>query len=155
MSAEHRSPGSTWPQRIARWLLGAFLLFAGISHLTVGRAEFLAQVPPWLPLNPDFVVLASGVVEITLGLALLFALGRWRVPVGWLVALFFLAIFPGNIAQFTEGRDGFGLETDLARGIRLLFQPVLVAWALWSTGAWRAWRNWRTARKAGSATMSA
>ncbi|MDO9591328.1 MAG: hypothetical protein Q7J04_09320, partial [Microcella sp.] len=70
---------------------------------------------------------------------------RWRVPVGWLVALFFLAIFPGNIAQFTEGRDGFGLESDLARGIRLLFQPVLVAWALWSTGAWRAWRDHRSA----------
>lgn len=148
------SPASTWSQRIARWLLGTFLLFAGIGHLTAGRAEFLAQVPPWLPLNPDFVVLASGVVEISLGLALI-VLGRWRVPVGWLVALFFLAIFPGNIAQFTEGRDGFGLETDLARGIRLLFQPVLVAWALWSTGAWRTWRTWRTARQTRSATMSA
>ena len=155
MSNDPRPPGSSWPQRIARWLLGAALLFAGTSHLTVGREEFLNQVPPWLPLDGDFVVVASGIVEIALGLALLFAPGRWRVQVGWLVALFFLAIFPGNIAQFTEGRDGFGLETDVARGIRLLFQPVLVAWALWSTGAWRAWRNWRTARKARSATMSA
>jgi uncharacterized membrane protein len=145
MTFRRRAPGSSWPQRIARWLLGAFLLSAGISHLTVSRQEFLAQVPPWLPLNPDFVVLASGGVEIALGAALI-VLGRWRVPVGWLVALFFLAIFPGNIAQFTEGRDGFGLETDLARGIRLLFQPVLVAWALWSTGAWRAERDRRRAR---------
>lgn len=143
MTSETRSPGSTWPQRIARWLLGAALLFAGFGHLTVGREEFLAQVPPWLPIDPDLVVVGSGVVEIALGLALI-VLGRWRVPVGWLVALFFLAIFPGNIAQFTEGRDGFGLESDLARGIRLLFQPVLVAWALWSTGAWRAWRDHRS-----------
>jgi uncharacterized membrane protein len=88
-----------------------------------------------------------------LGLALLIAWGRVRVWVGWAVALFILAIFPGNIAQFTEGRDGFGLDTDLARGIRLLFQPVLVAWALWSTGAWRAWRDGRARRTAPSATM--
>lgn len=148
-------PGSSWPQRIARWLLGAALLFAGIGHLTVGREEFLNQVPPWLPLDGDFVVVASGVVEIALGLSLI-VLGRWRVWVGWATALFFLAIFPGNIAQFTEGRDGFGLDTDLARGIRLLFQPVLVAWALWSTGAWRAWRTWlarRSPEAARSATM--
>lgn len=153
MSATAPSPGSLWPQRIARWLLGAALLTAGIGHLSAGRAEFLAQVPPWLPIEPDLVVLASGVVEIALGLALI-VLGRWRVPVGWLAALFFLAIFPGNIAQFTEGRDGFGLDTDLARGIRLLFQPVLVAWALWSSGAWTAWRRWRR-RRATRARVSA
>ncbi|MBR22047.1 MAG: hypothetical protein CMF57_06375 [Leifsonia sp.] len=127
-------------------MLGIALLLAGLGHLTVGREEFLAQVPPWLPLDGDFVVVASGVVEIALGLALI-VLGRWRVPVGWLVALFFLAIFPGNIAQFTEGRDGFGLESDVARGIRLLFQPVLVAWALWSTGAWAAYRSRRATRR--------
>ncbi|WP_439565417.1 DoxX family protein [Microcella sp.] len=142
------APGSTWPQRIARWLLGAALLFAGTGHLTFGREEFLAQVPPWLPIEPDLVVLGSGVAEIALGLALLLTRGRWRVWTGWAAALFFLAIFPGNIAQFTEGRDGFGLDTDLARGIRLLFQPVLVIWALWSTGAWRAWREHRAARSA-------
>ena len=141
-----RPPGASWPQRLARWLLGAALLLAGLSHLTVGREEFLAQVPPWLPLDGDIVVVASGIVEIALGLALL-ALGRRRVAVGWLVALFFLAIFPGNIAQFTEGRDGFGLTNDVARGIRLLFQPLLVAWALWSTGAWAAYRSWRAGRR--------
>ncbi|WP_224744439.1 hypothetical protein [Chryseoglobus sp. 28M-23] len=141
-----RPSGASWPQRLARWLLGAALLLAGLGHLTVGREEFLAQVPPWLPLDGDIVVVASGIVEIALGLALL-VLGRWRVPVGWLVALFFLAIFPGNIAQFTEGRDGFGLTNDVARGIRLLFQPLLVAWALWSTGAWAAYRSWRAGRR--------
>lgn len=140
------SPGTSWPQRLARWLLGLALVGAGVSHLTVAREEFLAQVPPWLPVDADLVVVASGVVEIALGAALV-VLGRWRVPVGWATALFFLAIFPGNVAQFTEGRDGFGLDTDLARGIRLLFQPLLVAWALWSTGAWRAWRERRTRKR--------
>jgi uncharacterized membrane protein len=124
---------------IARIALGAFLLVAGIAHLTVSRSAFQAQVPEWLPLDKDFVVVASGIVEIALGIALI-VLGRYRVAVGWIVALFFLAIFPGNISQFVTHTDSFGLNTDLARGIRLLFQPLLVVWALWSTGAWRAWR---------------
>ncbi len=120
--------------------LGLFLTSAGYSHLTVNRLEFQAQVPTWLPLDPDFVVLASGVVEIALGLSLL-ALWRFRAHVGLLAALFFVAIFPGNINQFVNGIDAFGLNTDMLRGVRLLFQPVLVLWALWSTGALRLVRR--------------
>ncbi|MGZ0711995.1 DoxX family protein (plasmid) [Coraliomargarita sp. W4R53] len=146
-------PTQSWPRRIARWLLGAFLVFAGTSHLTFAREDFSAQVPPWLPLDVDFVVVASGIVEIALGLALLFT-ARWRVPVGWIVAAFFVAVFPGNIAQFIEGRDAFGLDTDLARGIRLVFQPLLVIWALYSTGAWAAWREAGRARKVDAAGSS-
>ncbi|WP_051476919.1 hypothetical protein [Arthrobacter sp. Br18] len=124
----------------ARILLGGALLFAGTGHLTFARQEFTAQVPAWLPLNADFVVLASGVVEIGLGAALVF-LPRQQVPVGWLTAAFFVAIFPGNVAQYVDGVSGFGLDTDRARLIRLFFQPVLVLWALWSTGAWRDRRS--------------
>ncbi|MBK9747417.1 MAG: DoxX family membrane protein [Chloroflexi bacterium] len=125
-------------QTLLRLLLGAALLFAGISHLTFARAEFLAQVPPWLPLDGDFVVVASGIVEIVLGLALIYP-GKYRVWVGWIAAAFFVAVFPGNISQYVNGIDGFGLNTDEARLTRLFFQPVLVIWALWSTGAWQAW----------------
>ncbi|WP_237742128.1 DoxX family protein [Arthrobacter sp. CAL618] len=121
---------------IARILLGAFLLFAGVSHLFFARAEFAAQVPAWMPLDTDFVVVASGIVEVVLGAALIF-LPRWRVLVGWIVAAFFVAVFPGNIAQYVDGVNAFGLDTDRARLIRLFFQPVLIALALWSTGAWR------------------
>jgi uncharacterized membrane protein len=120
--------------------LGLFLTSAGYSHLTVNRREFQAQVPTWLPLDPDFVVLTSGVIEIALGLALL-TLWRYRAYVGLAAALFFVAIFPGNINQFVNGIDAFGLNTDTARGVRLLFQPVLVLWALWSTGALRLVRR--------------
>ncbi|MDR6689457.1 putative membrane protein [Microbacterium sp. 1154] len=133
------------PRTLARWLLGAALLFTGTAHLTFARDDFVAQVPSWLPLPVDVTVVASGVVEIALGLALV-VLSRWRVTVGWIVAAFFVAIFPGNIEQFVRGTDAFGLDTDLARGIRLLFQPLLVVWALWSTGAWRAWRMSRRTR---------
>ena len=119
----------------ARVLLGAALTFAGISHLTTSRLEFQAQVPTWLPLDPDFVVVASGVVEITLGLSLIL-LFKFAPYVGLITALFFIAIFPGNISQLVTHTDAFGLNTDTSRAVRLLFQPLLVIWALWSTNAW-------------------
>ncbi|GAB2674231.1 membrane protein [Flavihumibacter cheonanensis] len=118
----------------ARWLLGIFLLLAGIGHLTWARTEFQAQVPRWLPLEADLVVVLSGFVEIGLGLALLLLKSR-RQQVGWAAALFFLLIFPGNIAQYINKVDAFGLNSDTTRLIRLFFQPVLIVWALWCTGA--------------------
>ncbi len=124
---------------IFRVLLGAFLVFAGVNHLTVARVEFLAQVPPWVPLNGDLVVVLSGIVEIALGLGLVF-LRRQRVLVGLAAAAFFVLIFPGNISQYVNRIDAFGLNTDQARFIRLFFQPILVIWALWATGAWSALR---------------
>lgn len=127
-------------QTALRLLLGAALLFTGTSHLFWSRLEFRAQVPRWLPLPVDLVVVGSGLAELALGGALL-ALGRYRMTVGWLVAAFFVAIFPGNVSQFLNRVDAFGLDSDLARAARLLFQPVLVAWALWATGAWSAARN--------------
>jgi uncharacterized membrane protein len=119
----------------ARYLLGAALIYAGIGHFTFSRLAFQAQVPPWVPLDPDFVVLASGAVEIALGLGLIF-ISRYRKQIGWLTAAFFLAIFPGNISQYLTQTDAFGLNTDEARAIRLLFQPLLILWALWATDAW-------------------
>lgn len=121
----------------ARWLLAAGLLFAGISHFRNAQ-EFLAQVPPWMP-APESVVAVSGIVEIALALGLVLLPAK-RALVGWIVAAFFLVIFPGNISQFVTGTDAFGLNSDVARAARLLFQPLLVVWALWCTGAWRDWR---------------
>uniref|UniRef100_UPI004047962E DoxX family protein n=1 Tax=Aquiluna sp. TaxID=2053504 RepID=UPI004047962E len=119
---------------IARFLLGGALIYAGIGHLTFSRTEFQAQVPVWLPLDPDFVVLASGVVEIMLGLGIA-SFGAIVPWAGLAAAAFFIAIFPGNINQYVEGISAFGLDTDQALLNRLFFQPVLVVWALWSTGA--------------------
>jgi uncharacterized membrane protein len=117
--------------------LGAALTYAGITHLTSSRQEFQAQVPTILQSQADFVVIASGVVEILLGLSLIL-LFKYRTYIGWITAAFFIAIFPGNISQYINGTDAFGLNTDQARAIRLLFQPLLVIWALWSTGAWKS-----------------
>lgn len=126
------SSGST-ARTAARLLLGGALVFAGVSHLTVARREFQAQVPDWVPLDPDTTVVASGVAEVALGTALAVAPRRLRPWVGAAAAAFFVAVFPGNISQWVRRRDGFGLDTDEKRFGRLFFQPVLVAWAWWST----------------------
>ena len=132
-------------QRIPQMVLGFALAYAGIGQLTTSRVEFRAQVPSVFADYADFVVLASGVVEIVLGVGLIFV-WKYRVQIGWLVAAFFVAIFWGNISQYVNGVDAFGLDTDTKRLVRLFFQPLLVAWALLSTGAWSAWRSKRSSR---------
>ena len=131
---------------LAQLGLGAFLLSAGISHLESNRTEFLAQVPTWLPLNADFVVVASGLVEITLGVLLIttaLILKKYRGVIGLITALFFILIFPGNINQYVNQIDAFGLDTDTKRLIRLFFQPPLVIWALWCSNAFRLIKKFR------------
>ena len=120
-------------QNFFRIMLGLIMLLAGIGHLSFQRTEFHAQVPDWIPLSKDFVVIASGVIEIFLGILMVFFRSQ-KSKVGIVLALFFVAVFPGNIAQYINHRDAFGLNTDNARLIRLFFQPVLVLWALWSSG---------------------
>lgn len=126
-------------QNIFRIILGAFMLLAGIAHLTFQRDEFLAQVPRWLPDSHsfmDFVVISSGVVEILLGLGIIFLI-KYRPQVGIALAIFYVLIFPGNISQYTNNITAFGLDTDQKRLLRLFFQPVLVVWALWCTNGWK------------------
>jgi len=125
---------TTPAQDAARVALGAALAASGVSHLTVGRDAFKGQVPAWLPLDPEIVVLQSGIVEIALGAALVL-LPRQKALIGRIAAAFFVAVFPGNIAQFCRRSNAFGLDTDSKRLARLLFQPAFIAWALWSTGA--------------------
>ena len=120
-------------QTLGRVVLGGFMVTTGVLHLTTQREEFRAQVPDWFPADEDLTVLASGVVEVALGGAFV-AMPQHRRTVGALLAAFFVAIFPGNIAQYVEGNDAFGLDTDAARLGRLFFQPVLVLWALWAGG---------------------
>ena len=126
--------------RTPQIVLGLALAYAGLGHLTTSRAEFQAQVPTVFADYADFVVLASGVVEIALGVGLI-ALWKYRVQIGWIVAAFFVAVFWGNISQYVNGVDAFGLDTDTKRLVRLFFQPLLVIWSIGSTGAWKSWRS--------------
>ncbi|RCR65889.1 DoxX family protein [Larkinella punicea] len=120
-------------RKAARILLGGSLLFAGISHMTFARKEFKAQVPDWVPLKKDDTVLYSGLAEIALGSSLVLTNEKHQQTVGKAAAMFFTAIFPGNISQYTHKRSAFGLDTNAKRFTRLFFQPILVYWALKST----------------------
>ena len=124
---------SSTAQDAARIALGLMLIAAGTAHLTFARKPFQAQVPPWVPIDSDTVVVQSGVVEIALGSALAL-LPREKKLLGRIAGLFFTAVFPGNVAQYRQRRNAFGLDTDRKRFARLFMQPLLVAWALWSTG---------------------
>ncbi|MBM6622347.1 hypothetical protein JTF08_12070 [Micrococcaceae bacterium RIT802] len=149
MTRHQRSVPASPPspvRRIAAGLLGAFLVFAGASHLTFAREEFAELVPDWVPLDQDNVVVQSGIVEIALGTGLL-ALPASRARWGMAAAVLFVAVFPGNLHQFLQRRDAFGLDSDAGRLTRLALQPLLVLWALWSTGAWRELRSPRPRRR--------
>ncbi|WP_216378131.1 DoxX family protein [Arcanobacterium phocae] len=129
-TTRHNSPWVRRSQTATRIALGSFMSFAGISHMTFAREEFQAQVPSWVPVDDDLVVLGSGVAEIGLGLSLLL-LPKHRQVTGVALAAFYAAIFPGNIGQYVEGVDAFGLDTDGKRLARLFFQPALIGMALW------------------------
>jgi uncharacterized membrane protein len=123
-------------QNILRIVLGLFMVTAAIGHFSFQRQAFQAQVPNWIPMNKDLVVILSGIVELGLGLSMIFW-KKERIRVGIVLAIFYVLVFPGNIAQYVNSTDAFGLDTDTARLIRLFFQPVLIVWALWSTGAFK------------------
>lgn len=121
-------------QNFFRILLGIFMIAAAMGHFTFQRTDFQAQVPNWVPMDKDLVVILSGIVELVIGMVLIF-LTRYKIQIGIGLAIFFVLVFPGNIAQYLNGTDALGMNTDQARLIRLFFQPVLILWALWSTGA--------------------
>lgn len=124
----------------ARYILAAFMIYAGTGHF-IDTESFLAQVPPFMP-SAEFIVYASGLVEIFLGLGLIFS-KKYRQEFGIALAIFYIVIFPGNISQFLTGTPAFGLDSDVARGVRLIFQPVLIAWAIWSTNSWKRLKTFR------------
>ncbi|MFD2744346.1 MULTISPECIES: DoxX family protein [Sphingobacterium] len=121
-------------RHIARVALGAFFVFAGVAHLTFGRRAFRAQVPNWVPATKDQTVVWSGYLEIMLGLLTLMR-SKPDPRLGYTIGVFLIAVFPGNWAQYKNQRNAFGLNTDRARFVRLLFQPLLIWLALYSMGA--------------------
>ena len=134
---------TTTLQNVFRVLLGIAMLYIGIGHLTFRRIEFQAQVPTWLTNKEnliDFVILASGIVEIIFGALMVWG-GKLKVKTGIALAIFYILIFPGNINQYVNGIDAFNLNTDTKRLVRLFFQPLLLLWALWSTGGLRLKKN--------------
>ncbi len=118
----------------ARFVLAGALAFAGVAHFAMTE-EFLGQVPTFLPAR-EAIVQVSGVMEVALAGALVVLRGKRLAVAGWVVAVFLVAVFPGNVWQLVNASDSFGLDTTTSRLVRLPFQPVLVVWALWCTRAW-------------------
>ena len=134
---------TTTLQNVFRVILGIAMLYIGIGHFTFSRIEFQAQVPTWLTSEEnliDFIILASGIIEIILGALMIWG-GKVKVKTGIALAIFYILIFPGNINQYVNGIDAFNLNTDNKRLVRLFFQPLLLLWALWSTGGLRLKKN--------------
>lgn len=134
---------TTTLQNVFRVILGIAMLYIGIGHFTFSRIEFQAQVPTWLTSEEnliDFIILASGIIEIILGALMIWG-GKVKVKTGIALAIFYILIFPGNINQYVNGIDAFNLNTDTKRLVRLFFQPLLLLWALWSTGGLRLKKN--------------
>jgi uncharacterized membrane protein len=138
MASQETGVATRVGKAVTRVLIGVFMVVAGISHFTQ-HGEFLQQTPTWLPAR-SLIVWATGVMEIGVGVALL-VLSKQRRHVGQALAIFLVAVFPGNIYQALAGTDAFGLDTDAARWGRLLLQPVLIALVLWCTDGWPRWRR--------------
>jgi uncharacterized membrane protein len=127
---------TTFTQNFFRIFLGLIMIYIGIAHLTFRRVEFQAQVPVWITQNENFIdiiVIVSGYIEIIFGVTLIF-LKKYKSYIGIALAIFFILIFPGNINQYIYEIDALRLDSNEKRFYRLLFQPVLVLWALWSSG---------------------
>jgi len=118
------------PRRAARLGMAIAMAFAGASHLVLAT-PFIQHLPPWVPLRVE-IVLISGLVEIALGLALLLR-PPTRRRVGVALALYLVAVLPGNVYVAV-----FDVEVDGQPGgaypwVRLPLQLLFIAWALWST----------------------
>jgi len=124
-------------QNILRVTLGLIMIYIGIAHLYFRRIEFQAQVPRWLTSDESFVdmiVLISGYIEIIFGVLMVWG-GKFKAKTGLVLGVFYVLVFPGNINQYIHELDGLRMYSNNERFLRLLFQPVLIFWALWSTNA--------------------
>ena len=116
---------------VGRWSLAGVMGAAGVVHLT-SADSFLPMLPPQLPARVP-IVWATGAVELALAAGLVAAPARHRQRAGRALAIYLVAIFPANIYQAVAGTDAFGMTSSTARWLRLLFQPLLIVWALRST----------------------
>jgi uncharacterized membrane protein len=109
------------------FLLGALLLVSFVGHF-VAPQEYVRIVPAALP-APLLIVQFTGVLELLFGLALFFP--RTRRIAAWLVVAFFVAVFPANINMAINHIPMFGMTHPVIAWLRLPFQGVLIAWAVY------------------------
>lgn len=115
---------------VLRWVLGLAYLAVGIIHLRSPRG-FVAITPSWVPDVP-LVIALTGMAEIAGAVALLLV-PQLRKAAAIGLALYAICVFPANINQAIHDIPVSGQHLGWwYHGPRLLFQPVLVWWALWA-----------------------
>ena len=125
------APRSPWRAHARRGMAAAMVV-AGVAHL-VGPDPFVQHLPGWVP-GRELLVLLTGLIEIGLGFALVGPPAR-RGATGRVLALYLVAVWPANVYVAVAGVDVDGLPGGRYPWIRLPFQVLFIAWALWSTGA--------------------
>lgn len=121
----HRAEGHRW-----RLALAAAMMVAGVAHL-VDPTPFVQHLPGWVP-ERELLVTLSGVAEIGLGLALLTP-PPYRRFAGLLLAAYLVAVFPANVYVAVAGVEVDGQPGGIYPWLRLLFQPLFIWLAVWST----------------------
>jgi uncharacterized membrane protein len=115
-------------QTAARWVLALFFIVAGVNHFLAPEI-YLGMMPPWLPLKAA-ANLISGAAEIAGGIGLL--IPSLRRPAAWGLIALLIAVFPANIQVAVQGHmPGLENAPPALLWVRLLFQPVFVAWVWW------------------------
>jgi uncharacterized membrane protein len=114
----------------ARRGLAIAMAVAGVFHL-VQPDPFVQHLPDWVA-GREALVFLTGLAEIALGAALL-GPRAWRSNAGRLLAAYLVAVFPANVYVAVAAVDVDGQPGGPYPWIRLPFQALFVAWALWST----------------------
>ena len=131
VSLVHRR--SDWHQRM-RVAMAIALVAVGSDHW-VNPERYLPMMPPWVPLHLE-MVLFTGAAEIAGAFGLLWH--RTRALAGFMLALYFVAVFPANIHNAVNGLAVDGLpRAAWYYWARLFFQPLAIWWALFSAGLTR------------------
>jgi len=111
---------------------GIFFINVGIMHFT-DTSWFEPIVPPFLG-SATFWVLASGVIEIIVGLGLI--IPKTREISGFSSAILLVILYPANLYMWIgdiELGDGASLSP-IGHVIRLLFQIGGIMLSLWIAG---------------------
>ena len=131
-------PSSQPARRVLRYVLSAFMTAIGLLHFPADHI-FVQIVPPFFPAAYALVWI-SGLIEIALGIGLLFE--RTRRAAGFGLVALYVAVFPANIYMAIENVQLHGLPAWLEQPpsaslwARLPFQVVFVLWALWVAEIW-------------------
>jgi len=116
---------------VMRWILAAFYSAAGIAHLVVPE-KLLAITPSWVPFAAQ-VIFVTGLCELAGSVALVTKPLRWWAGVA--MAAYALCVWPANLKHAVDGIElPYVTNSWFYHGPRLVFQPVIIWWALYCSG---------------------